>query len=1232
MNSFDLGRKPNMFSLVPIDKRLIIVFLCISLMIATVPEQSFHKPLINVKQDSCTIKNGDFLNNFQNDQKKHMIRSESGFDNWATFQNDYSNLGFKGGESPDTNNLLWKFNDNGAQKGEIFSTPIVVNDFVYYTTTNGYLYSVNRKTGDREWVFELGKDTYATPTYSNGYIYIGTGTDYENTKNYIYRISAKSGKEDEIFRIEQSDSAIVGAPIIIDKGGVNKDRMFFGTLKNNSIYSYNLSTNPPKLEWAYQVPNATTYGSDGIWSCMAYIDSNPPLVIFTLNSDTPAKNIPRGIFCLNALNGKELWRFPQKYLDVKFQTFSSPTIFFDNLSKTNKILFGAGIYYDDEPNVGKLYCIESNTGAELWNFTTDNDTFGYGIISSPAVAYNHIYFGASNGKLYSLDLNGNLLWSFQTNNVIDGIYSSPAVSNGKIFFGSTDRIFYCLNAQNGSLIWDYNIEQDSTSGNYGVASSPAIAYNRVFVGGCNGYLYCFGSVGSKPPTVTINYPYDQEMINGTVEVEGVAEDDIMVLLVQIKIDDGPWINTSGTKSWSYLWNTAEVSDGLHQLSVRAFDESGFSLDILSVIVNNGGTEIFIQVTSHTNYQLVSGVTNFFGIASHNLELDFIVQIKINESTSWRNVVGSANWYYNWDTTEYPDGLHLIQFRGSDEYNNSTPFQLIVDISNYIEPLKPGNYPMFRGDYNRSGKSDYKVPVIGRKVWKFEAENAIESSVVYYNNRIYFGANDWFVYCLDSKFGNLIWKYETGGIVRSSAAIANKKLFIGSNDYNLYCLNALSGELNWKYQTNGAIDTSPLIIGNSVIFGSHDGRLYSLSIKDGSRNWMFNTGDEIWGSPAFFENCVYIGSLNGIMYCIWATNGTECWSFSTNQFASFRGIYSTPTITRNKIIFGSEDNIVYCLNASTGKRNWIFKSSGFIYSSAGVSLDKVFIVSLEKENDAVLYALPIRNEHNKSLLNHDDVIWNFTTHDFDGGSSPMVSITSGKIVVGSNDGDTGGTGKVYCLDEDTGIEVWNFTTNGDIHGSPTLANKHVYIGSLDNYLYCLGENYSDQNKTKIKKIIVNISLTSNIVLAGETIENITFTSIIDNKTVPNINFNFNVTFGSMSASTGTSSEDGVFKINYFAPEMDNITENVTAKLTVNAFMDQHVPGYNFIDIIIVPYLEPNNNTNNSKGNIDEINDTKRNETDKQDEGLDLKLIIIVALIILILIIIAIEIKMKMKEKK
>ena len=72
-----------------------------------------------------------------------------------------------------------------------------------------------------------------------------------------------------------------------------------------------------------------------------------------------------------------------------------------------------------------------------------------------------------------------LLWSYKTEG---SVFSSPAVVNGKVFVGSYYGKIYCLDEDDGSLIWSY-LKTKS-----GVHSSPAVVNGKVFVGSyCNIY-------------------------------------------------------------------------------------------------------------------------------------------------------------------------------------------------------------------------------------------------------------------------------------------------------------------------------------------------------------------------------------------------------------------------------------------------------------------------------------------------------------------------------------------------------------------------------------------------------------------------------------------------------------------------------------------------------------------------------------------------------------------------
>jgi eukaryotic-like serine/threonine-protein kinase len=70
---------------------------------------------------------------------------------------------------------------------------------------------------------------------------------------------------------------------------------------------------------------------------------------------------------------------------------------------------------------------------------------------------------------------------------------------------------------------------------------------------------------------------------------------------------------------------------------------------------------------------------------------------------------------------------------------------------------------------------------GEIVWKYETDGQIWSSPSYYDNMIYFGSDDGFIYSV-SPNGSLKWKSKLNGRVRSSSPCLSKGLlFIGTHE-------------------------------------------------------------------------------------------------------------------------------------------------------------------------------------------------------------------------------------------------------------------------------------------------------------------------------------------------------------------------------------------------------------------------------------------------------------------
>jgi outer membrane protein assembly factor BamB len=59
----------------------------------------------------------------------------------------------------------------------------------------------------------------------------------------------------------------------------------------------------------------------------------------------------------------------------------------------------------------------------------------------------------------------------------------------------------------------------------------------------------------------------------------------------------------------------------------------------------------------------------------------------------------------------------------------------------------------------------------------------------------------------------------------------------------------------------------------------------------------------------------------------------------------------------------------------------------------------------------------------------------------------------------------GRGTVYCYNATTGDQLWMYeTTPGQILHPPTVSGNRVYVGTLDNYLYCIEDGAQKWNKT------------------------------------------------------------------------------------------------------------------------------------------------------------------------
>lgn len=80
-----------------------------------------------------------------------------------------------------------------------------------------------------------------------------------------------------------------------------------------------------------------------------------------------------------------------------------------------------------------------------------------------------------------------------------------------------------------------------------------------------------------PKKISISSHSTNEVVTGEVMISGtLGEIVVNPLQVEIKVDNGPWNIASGTSSWSYMWDSTETDDGMHNIYVRVLDGQTYS--------------------------------------------------------------------------------------------------------------------------------------------------------------------------------------------------------------------------------------------------------------------------------------------------------------------------------------------------------------------------------------------------------------------------------------------------------------------------------------------------------------------------------------------------------------------------------------------------------------------------------------------------------------------------------
>jgi outer membrane protein assembly factor BamB/phosphatidylglycerophosphate synthase len=307
--------------------------------------------------------------------------------------------------------------------------------------------------------------------------------DHHNTGQSPYRIQVDSRGTNEIQKVYLG-GLIWGTPVC-DRN----ENVYIGST-NKYFYCIKSSM---EIAWKYRITNRAD----------SLIDSAA-----TLSPDEMQVVVPGGDGCLHALdtrNGQLKWIFRANGASDEMHASGVIVNSFEGnaaYSKCGKYVFaGCDNTY--------FYCIDAISGTEIWKYKTDMM-----IWTVACIVDDNVIFGSLDSHLYIVDIqSGKLVNKLKTNGEIKAspcffnnqiivcnsagfvnslvvnnqsgqptwstklgaeIYSSPAVKDNKIVVATMGGRVFCLDSEDGRIIWNTSIQEYTTS-------SPFISVDNVVV-------------------------------------------------------------------------------------------------------------------------------------------------------------------------------------------------------------------------------------------------------------------------------------------------------------------------------------------------------------------------------------------------------------------------------------------------------------------------------------------------------------------------------------------------------------------------------------------------------------------------------------------------------------------------------------------------------------------------------------------------------------------------------
>ncbi len=362
----------------------------------------------------------------------------------------------------------------------------------------------------------------------------------------------------------------------------------------------------------------------------------------------------------------------------------------------------------------------------------------------------------------------------------------------------------------------------------------------------------------------------------------------------------------------------------------------------------------------------------------------------------------------------------------------------------------GVWHTYHGDYGLTGVSEQSFEKKPARVWRKKVGKELPSAVVGGHGRLFCIADDTTIVALTTDGAELWTKRITGtkltadGKPRDETFSApplyiNEDLLIAAaNSGRIFAISPAAGKIIWKTEIGSRVRGAPNYSAGSkdgpglvFVIATESGTVYALSAADGSTIWKSEPLDRTDGHPAVDDNYIALGNCTASFITLFTSDGKTAGSVEVGEECEMAGGVA---LHAGQVFGGNRRGSVAAADIEKGSITWRHeKGQGELFTTPAVTNKRVVFYG----TDGAVYC--VERESGKE-------VWTAKLE----GRDPVSPIIADSTVIAGVDGT------LFALKLKDGKQIWRIDI-GDEFTEPAVVDGKLIVGVDDGHVSAYEED-------------------------------------------------------------------------------------------------------------------------------------------------------------------------------